>query len=397
MSVGARCGNDGGMGGVVPVLAACLLVAGCSGGTHENADRAEPRGPGWIVFNGYQATPRSSGFEYYAIRPDGSGLRKLRVSWRDELGIAPGGRFIATIRMSFAAGARDELFVSRPDGSERRRVPLPAEISAFPAVSPDGKRVVVIAGADEHLATVAVTGDDLRRLPTPEEVEDVTWSPDGERIAVASRLRRSDGTWAEVGDIYVVSADGSKRRRVARGLDPAWSPDGRRIAFVDGRGRIRIVDSDGGAPVFVGSRGRLPTWSPDAKRLAFLRDTPCGHVGCSRIFVVHARGGHARRIGPKLAEAGVLTWTTAEIPAAPVLAAERARAAAYAEDFARACRPPCRVHSLERISPRVWRVHLNFATGYCVLLDLAAFRRTGAGTHTGWRHTNCVGPPRRRA
>ena len=99
------------MRGLVAILAVWVLVVGCSVTGDDRAQRRGQRDAGWIVFNGYQATPGSSGFEYYAIRPDGSALRRLRVSWRDELGIAPGGRFIATIRMVFTAGARDELYV----------------------------------------------------------------------------------------------------------------------------------------------------------------------------------------------------------------------------------------------------------------------------------------------
>ena len=77
------------------------------------------------------------------------------------------------------------------------------------------------------------------------------------------------------------------------------------------------------------------------------------------------------------------------------VAAERSRAVAYAAEFARSCAPPCSVHRVEPIASGVWRVHLNFETGYCVLVHLDEFRRTSRGTHEGWEHTDCVGPPRR--
>ncbi len=78
----------------------------------------------------------------------------------------------------------------------------------------------------------------------------------------------------------------------------------------------------------------------------------------------------------------------------PFVVAERARATAYAAEFARSCRPPCRVHSVEPIRAGVWRVRLNFASGYCVVLYLDEFRPTGAGTHEGWESTNCAARPR---
>ena len=73
--------------------------------------------------------------------------------------------------------------------------------------------------------------------------------------------------------------------------------------------------------------------------------------------------------------------------------AERRRAVAYAADFARACRPPCSVHRVEPISPGLWRAHLNFENGYCVLIRLDEFRRTRTGGHRGWQQTNCLGRP----
>ena len=75
----------------------------------------------------------------------------------------------------------------------------------------------------------------------------------------------------------------------------------------------------------------------------------------------------------------------------PFVHAERRRAEAAATEFARSCRPPCRVHSVEPFAPGVWRVRLNFANGYCVLVRLDEFRRTRRGTHEGWEMASCAG------
>ena len=79
----------------------------------------------------------------------------------------------------------------------------------------------------------------------------------------------------------------------------------------------------------------------------------------------------------------------------PPTGAERRRAAAAAAEFARSCRPPCRVHSVERVARGVWRVRLNFESGYCVVLRLDEFRRTRRGTHEGWETTRCPVPKNR--
>ena len=253
------------------------------------------------------------------MRPDGSGLRKLTVGWNEELSFSPGGEFVATLRTSFGRGGerREDLFVARGDGSERRRVPLPPGTFGPAAVSPDGTRLAVYYAPDDtwsDLATVSTTGGDLERLTWLREVGDAAWAPDGPQIAFVNWLRLSDGSYADQRDIYVIRADGSDLRRVGRGDRPAWSPDGNRIAFADGERQIVTVDPDGARREVVSRNGRLPAWSPDGPRLAFLRDRPCGHVGCSRIVIVDAQGGHARRVGPELAEAGVLEWTAADLP-----------------------------------------------------------------------------------
>jgi dipeptidyl aminopeptidase/acylaminoacyl peptidase len=313
-------GHNEGVRGALAIIAACLIVgAGC--GPRETAT---PGGdavndPGFIVFTGYQPTRRASGFEYWAMRPDGTELRQLTIQPYD-LSFAPGGRFIAMMewRWDENEDPEDLVVVSRPDGSERRRVPLPQPGggAGWPSVSPDGKRVALSFSDDPMFAgsrdlwAGPVDGEGYKQLSSMGEVSSTAWSPDGEHIAFTNG-------YAEVG-VYVVRADGTELRRVAEGSDPAWSPDGKRIAFAGPEGGILIVSLDEGKPKVVSRTGFLPAWSPDGKWLAFFEGKPCGEVTCNRVFLVDVTGGHARRVGPQLYESGYLAWTSALMAGAKV-------------------------------------------------------------------------------
>jgi Tol biopolymer transport system component len=302
----------------VVVLLAALLLAGC--GTADEEGSSDPRhnDPGVILFTGLSGGTGG----YYAVRPDGTGLRKLRLDAED-VALSAEGRFLATHEMSFERDevwGEDLIFVSRVDGSERRRVPLPDGAVFAPSLSPDGSRLALIYTRDPFYGpwdvwTVSVEGEELEQLSSSGGAEEVAWSPDDEHLVFADRPLDDEDMLDEVENIYVVATDGSSLRRVARGSQPAWSPDGKRIAFADKDSQISIVDPSGGTPEVVAQDGRAPIWSPDGEQLAFLRVTECGHATCRMgLFVVKVGGGPPRQVGPALFEPTLVTWTTADLP-----------------------------------------------------------------------------------
>src|SRR6266516_4288900 len=77
-------------------------------------------------------------------------------------------------------------------------------------------------------------------------------------------------------DLYIIRADGSGRRRVARdGERPVWSPDGTHIAFVR-EGALQVIGADGRGDRLLDAShmaGCL-AWSPDGRTILFSGERP---------------------------------------------------------------------------------------------------------------------------
>jgi Tol biopolymer transport system component len=126
------------------------------------------------------------------------------------------------------------------------------------------------------------------------------WSPDGSCIVFASNRAHYEGESPESGtpdlDLWLVNADGSRRRRLttapANETDPSWAPDGQSIVFSsDGESRgdlYRVWLADGRVERltrhFVG-RAIMPAVSPDGRKVAFAAQTL--RIGAFWDFQVH--------------------------------------------------------------------------------------------------------------
>ncbi len=214
------------------------------------------------------------------------------------------------------------IYVAAADGSRVRAVARGGSgrsprSNVSPRISPDGSRVAYaglvktglfgINGYGWEIFTSRIDGSDRRRL-TNNTVTDTnpTWSPDGSRIVFASHSGHAPH--------YSMSADGSDVRALTgplASLGVVWSPDSQSLAMVAGERdvyglAIYITDSDASdarriAHTYRTSSTTSLSWSPDSERLVFIisdREVGSGSIGGrdEGVYTVKADGADLRQI-----------------------------------------------------------------------------------------------------
>jgi Tol biopolymer transport system component len=177
---------------------------------------------------------------------------------------------------------------------------------------------IVYSSVQGDLWVVEADGSDRRRLTDSGEGVDSspTWSPDGTRIAFRTS-RGASPPGVDPSNILVVNADGSGERQLtpsrgaaAGGLFTAWSPDGSSIAYSNGSG-INLVRPDGSGRRPLGVPGECSVWSPDGSELMFCSNGINRGEGVDNwdVFVMDADGSHVRRLTSNLAQDYPGAWS----------------------------------------------------------------------------------------
>jgi Tol biopolymer transport system component len=277
----------------LPVVALVCLLGGAVSAAHGDSNPAAS-GPGLIVY--WKESPFPS---IWAIRPDGSGARKIlrnrqnakraRLSpdrnWVAFDGAPPGKQPLTDF----------DIQVVRLDGTGRRTVTDSDYWDIDAQWSPDGQRLSFTRGGRGDLGwpnteiwTVRRDGTDQRRIGPG---SDAHWSPDGTKLVFDAPTARSQG------DLFVMNADGSGRRQLlaTRTLEGAagWSPDGKKILFTrfnDNSGRnanVLVMNTDG-TNIRRLAQGVAGSWSPNGRRIVY--------TNSFQLRIMNADGSHKRKV-----------------------------------------------------------------------------------------------------
>jgi WD40 repeat protein len=213
----------------------------------------------------------------------------------------------------FVTTGRRGIWIFSRSGRNGRRVMIRNSIGQGPldwvSWSPTSKEVAFASA--NGLFSVPAQGGDAALVLRASNVFEPDWSPQGKEIAfVRNAYSRQHGVIKErAGLIQIIRPDGSGLRTIVRGDNPDISPNGAELAF-SRSDAVYIVQLAGGAPRRVVRHGAHPEWSPDGNYLAFTRNVSCNESGCfGRVFIVSAKGGAVKAVGPPIFDIGPLSWS----------------------------------------------------------------------------------------
>jgi Tol biopolymer transport system component len=193
--------------------------------------------------------------------------------------LSPDGQWVAFVQ----TGGQEDLFVSRVDGRDFRRLTDDAFRDRGPSWAPDGKSIAFYSDRSGayQLWTIRPDGSGLEQLTRfTGSMNFPVWSPDGKQIAT----KQIGGGWHLV-DMASNAFPRPTRQMPEAGTAGAfwplaWSPDGRTLAGTIARpdGTIEGVAifslASGGFERFDARPGRawcVPVWLADSRRL-LIRD-----------------------------------------------------------------------------------------------------------------------------
>jgi len=232
---------------------------------------------------------KCSPIEIFAISGPKTNTIERKIFEKDatEMSLSPNCKEIAFV-------VHGKIFIMDATGGEAKRLTqFPGRESQI-SWSPDGKKIAFISDKDGNEDIyVASPGDndttfmdcikvDITQVTRTDEIEGrIRWSPDGRKIGYLTGAsdRISDYT---IGNLYTITPEGKEKKLiVSKSLigEYSWSPDSRWIAFSCFSNlpdlEIFIVSANGGELVNISKHPEddiRPIWSPDGTTISFLSE-----------------------------------------------------------------------------------------------------------------------------
>lgn len=267
--------------------------------------------------------------------------------------VAPDGESIAYVRRRMdvmSDRVTGDIWTLRADGSRHQPLVTGKGSASSPRFSPDGSRLLYIAGGQLHVRYLD-SGRDTAITHTLESPSNPAWSPDGRWVAFTMNVRAKDKSFAQLPTppkgadwakppeyidellyradgagyleetythIFVVPAEGGTPRQLTNGEydhgAPAWSGDGKTIYFSANRqegwrydpleSEIHAVDVETGEIETLTDRDgpdMSPVISPGGRWLAYtgFDDEKLGHH-VAKLYLMDLRNGESRVLTAKL-------------------------------------------------------------------------------------------------
>lgn len=177
-----------------------------------------------------------------------------------------------------------ELYVSRPDGSEVRRLTNNLQYDAEVSVSPDGRWVLFTRQVDGKLDLWRIRPDGTGEEPITRTDDwqegGAFYLPDSETILYRAWKKADDGVRGRPMTIFTIRHDGTGPRQVTHDPGTNWAPhpapDGRHFAYVrllpPGNFELFLGDLETGESrrlTWNDAFDGFPAFSPDGRTLVF--------------------------------------------------------------------------------------------------------------------------------
>ena len=163
------------------------------------------------------------------------------------------------------------------------------------ALSPDGKKIAVVARGEIFAASAKDGGDAVRVTRAYARDGQITWASDSKRIAYISE-RNGNGQLFLYD--FMTNTETQLTSDKLNDAAPKFSPDGKSLAFVRDRKELRVFDvatkqervvSSG----YLSASQNTLVWSPDSKWIAY---GALSTKAFRNVFAVSVSGGEARAV-----------------------------------------------------------------------------------------------------